>query len=46
MLALLPGQERHLNELKETRKRLANEAIAIVNEYGPKVYEDFDKVCK
>lgn len=43
-IALVPGQLEHLEELKTMRRRLASEVRDIVNEYGPRLYEDFEKV--
>lgn len=45
VVALIPGQQQSLNRLKETRVSLANELAEIINEFGPKVFEDFDEVC-
>ncbi|KAG8968616.1 hypothetical protein FRC03_006737 [Tulasnella sp. 419] len=43
VVALLPGQQRQLDNLKSMRQRLANEISDVVNEFGPKLYEDFDE---
>ncbi|KAH8099481.1 hypothetical protein BXZ70DRAFT_227939 [Cristinia sonorae] len=45
VLTLIPGQQHHLNKLKKTRIRLANELADIVNEFGPQLYADFDTKC-
>jgi hypothetical protein len=44
IIALIPGQQRSLDKLKTTRLRLANEVAAVINEFGPKLYDDFDEV--
>ncbi|TFY74185.1 hypothetical protein EWM64_g9828, partial [Hericium alpestre] len=43
VVALLPGQQRSLNRLKRMRLELSNELAEVINEFGPKMYEDFDK---
>ncbi|KIY64931.1 hypothetical protein CYLTODRAFT_424785 [Cylindrobasidium torrendii FP15055 ss-10] len=43
IVALLPGQQGQLSKLKETRSRLANEVVNVINEFGPKLYDDFDE---
>jgi hypothetical protein len=45
IVALIPGQQRSLDELKTMRLRLSNEVAAVINEFGPKLYDDFDEVC-
>ncbi|KZP03045.1 hypothetical protein FIBSPDRAFT_769549, partial [Athelia psychrophila] len=45
IVALIPGQQRSLTKLKEMRIRLSNEVAAVINEFGPKLYDDFDEVC-
>ena len=44
VIALAPGHQRHLDDLKQMRVRLSNELTEVINEYGPKVYEDFNEV--
>lgn len=44
VVALAPGQARSLGKLKVMREELSNELAVIINEYGPKLYEDFDQV--
>lgn len=44
ILALGPGHERDLDKLKEMRTRLSNEVVDVINEFGPKLYDDFDQV--
>lgn len=44
VLTLIPWQQHHLNKLKSTRIRLANELVDIINEFGPQLYGDFDAV--
>jgi len=41
----MPGQQQYLERLKLTRQTLSNELMDIINEYGPKLYDDFDKAC-
>jgi len=43
ILSLIPGQQHHLNKLKSTRVRLANELVDIINDFGPQLYDDFDE---
>ena len=43
-MALVPGQQKYLEDLKAMRRRLASELRAIINEFGPQVYDDFDQV--
>lgn len=45
IVALIPGQQRSLVRLKAMRLRLANEVAAVINEFGPQLYDDFDEVC-
>ena len=44
VIALFPGQQRSLNRLKEMREKLANELTELINELGPKIWDDFDNV--
>lgn len=44
VVALVPGQQRSLDKLKAMRTELANEVAAVINEFGPKLYEEFDEV--
>jgi len=44
IVALIPGQQRSLDKLKAMRLRLSNEVAALINEFGPKIYDDFDEV--
>lgn len=45
IVALMPGQQRSLIRAKELRERLTRDLAEVVNEYGPKLYDDFDQVC-
>lgn len=45
IIALVPGQSRSLDKLKAMRVQVTNELVEVVNEFGPKIYEDFDEVC-
>ena len=44
VLALFPGQSRTLEKVRDMRSRLANELAETINEFGPKLYEDFNEV--
>jgi glycerol-3-phosphate O-acyltransferase/dihydroxyacetone phosphate acyltransferase len=41
---LLPGQQRSLNRLKAMREQLSLDVNNLINDFGPKLYEDFDQV--
>jgi len=43
IVELIPGQQRSLDKLKAMRLRLANEVAVVINEFGPKLYDDFDE---
>lgn len=43
IVALVPGQQRSLDKLKAMRVQLSNEVAAVINDFGPSLYEDFDK---
>ncbi|TRM57587.1 glycerol-3-phosphate O-acyltransferase [Schizophyllum amplum] len=43
VVSLLPGQQRSLERLKNMREELADEVTDIINDFGPKLYSDFDK---
>jgi hypothetical protein len=45
ILSLVPGQQQYLERLKIMRRSLSNELMDIINEFGPKLYDDFDKAC-
>ncbi|KAI0361999.1 glycerol-3-phosphate O-acyltransferase [Trametes cingulata] len=44
VVALIPGQQRSLDKLKRMREDVANELAEVINEYGPKLFEDFDQM--
>ena len=44
VIALAPGQQKYLDRIKDMRIGLANELSEIINEYGPKLYDDFNEV--
>ena len=44
MIALAPGGQQYLDRVKRMRIRLAGELAEVINEYGPKVFEDFNEV--
>lgn len=41
---MIPGQEKQLEKLKEMRLELQKEVCETIDEFGPKLYEDFDEV--
>lgn len=45
VVALIPGQQRDLDYLKAMRLRLSNEVADVINEFGPKIFDEFDQVC-
>jgi hypothetical protein len=44
VISLIPGQEKQLDKLKEMRRQLQKEVSDTIDEFGPKLYEDFDDV--
>ncbi|KAI0670469.1 glycerol-3-phosphate O-acyltransferase [Trametes maxima] len=44
VIALIPGQQRSLDKLKKMREDVANELAEVINEFGPKIFEDFDQM--
>ncbi|CAK5277709.1 unnamed protein product, partial [Mycena citricolor] len=44
VIALFPGQQRSLEQLKTKREKLANEVVDIINTFGPQIYNDFNEV--
>lgn len=42
-VALIPGQQRSLNKLKAMREHLANELVQLINDFGPRLYANFDE---
>lgn len=42
----MPGQQQYLERLKVMRRALSNELMDIINEFGPKLFDDFDKACR
>jgi glycerol-3-phosphate O-acyltransferase / dihydroxyacetone phosphate acyltransferase len=42
----MPGQQQYLERLKAMRQSLSNELMDVINEFGPKLYDDFDKACE
>ena len=45
IITLVPGQSRSLDQLKAMRVQVTNELVEVVNEFGPKIYDDFHEVC-
>ncbi|KAG2064628.1 glycerol-3-phosphate O-acyltransferase [Suillus decipiens] len=43
VVALIPGQQRSFDKVKAMRVRLSNEVADVINEFGPKIYDDFDQ---
>ncbi|KAF8323193.1 glycerol-3-phosphate O-acyltransferase [Clavulina sp. PMI_390] len=43
IISLLPGQQRSLNRLKAMREQLSVDVNNLINNFGPKLYEDFDE---
>ncbi|KAH9966637.1 glycerol-3-phosphate O-acyltransferase [Russula dissimulans] len=43
ILSLMPGQQQHLEQLEVMRRTLSHELMDMINEFGPKLYDDFDK---
>lgn len=46
VIALIPGQQRSLDKLKAMRQKVAEEVAELINDFGPRLYADFDKVCQ
>jgi len=44
IIALVPGQQRSLDQLKAIRVQLSNEVASLINDFGPLLYEDFNEV--
>jgi glycerol-3-phosphate O-acyltransferase/dihydroxyacetone phosphate acyltransferase len=42
-LSLWPWNQREVNKLREMRESLTNEISEIIDEFGPKLYENFDQ---
>ena len=43
-MSLVPGQQKELNKAKRMREELQALVSATIEEFGPKMHEDFDKV--
>ncbi|KAJ3725989.1 glycerol-3-phosphate O-acyltransferase [Lentinula raphanica] len=43
VVALVPGQSRTLNQLRAMREQLSNEVADVINDFGPRLYEDFNQ---
>ncbi|KAG5654531.1 hypothetical protein H0H81_001172 [Sphagnurus paluster] len=43
IVALVPGQQRSLDKLRAIRVQLSNEVADLINDFGPKLYEDFNE---
>jgi len=44
IVALVPGQQRSLDKLKAMRVDLSNQVASLINDFGPKIYDDFNEV--
>jgi hypothetical protein len=44
IVALVPGQQRSLDKLKAMRIDLSNQVASLINDFGPKLYDDFNEV--
>jgi len=44
IVSLFPGQQKQLDKLKAQRIALTDELTDVINEFGPKLYNDFDQV--
>lgn len=43
-LSILPGNQREVNKLRDMREKLANDISECIDEFGPKLYENFNQV--
>lgn len=43
VISLIPGQEKQLEGLKQMRRELQKEVCETIDEFGPKLYEDFEE---
>ncbi|KAG6850236.1 hypothetical protein H0H93_016083 [Arthromyces matolae] len=43
VVALVPGQQRDLDKLKRIREELSHELADLINDFGPKLYDDFNE---
>ncbi|KIO34813.1 hypothetical protein M407DRAFT_240595 [Tulasnella calospora MUT 4182] len=43
VISLFPGQQVQLDKIRKERERLAKELSDVINEFGPKLYEDFEE---
>ncbi|KAJ3786616.1 glycerol-3-phosphate O-acyltransferase [Lentinula aff. detonsa] len=43
VVALVPGQQRILDQLRAMREQLSNEVADVINDFGPRLYEDFNQ---
>jgi hypothetical protein len=44
IITLIPGKHRYLEHLKRVRQELAKELGDAIDEFGPQIWENFDKV--
>lgn len=44
VISLIPGQEKQLEKLKAMREELQKELRDTIDEFGPKIFEDYDDV--
>ncbi|CAE6522135.1 unnamed protein product [Rhizoctonia solani] len=43
VVQLIPGQTKQLERVKRQRAAIANELVECINEFGPKLWDDFDE---
>ncbi|KAF8077978.1 glycerol-3-phosphate O-acyltransferase [Lyophyllum atratum] len=43
IVALVPGQQKSLDKLKKIRVELSNQVADLINDFGPKLYDDFNE---
>jgi len=44
IVSLVPGQQKEFNKAKKMREELQAEVSATIEEFGPKMHDDFDEV--
>jgi hypothetical protein len=44
VISLIPGQEKQLEKLKAMRVELQKEVRDTIDEFGPKIFDDYDDV--
>lgn len=46
IVSLVPGQQKELNKAKKMREELQAEVSATIEEFGPKMHDDFAEVSR